>query len=61
MALPKLRISPTRKNKRRSHLALSKTNLLECPSCGATKRPHAACTDCGYVRPGLTLKTSGTV
>lgn len=58
--LPKLRTSPARKRKRRSHHALTKMNLVECPSCGATKHPHTACTDCGYVRPGLTLKISGT-
>jgi large subunit ribosomal protein L32 len=61
MAVPKLRTSPARKRKRRSHHALSRTNLVECPSCGATKHPHAACRECGYLRPGLTLKTSGTV
>ena len=28
-----------------------------CPNCGSARRPHAACTSCGYVRPGLQIKT----
>ncbi|MCH2149075.1 MAG: 50S ribosomal protein L32 [Phycisphaerales bacterium] len=59
MAVPALRTSPSRKRKRRSHHALRKTNLCACPACGSTKHPHAACRECGYVRPGLTIRSSG--
>jgi large subunit ribosomal protein L32 len=41
----------------RSHQALKKVQTVTCPNCGSAKRPHAACTDCGYVRPGLRLAT----
>ncbi len=43
---------------RRSHDALRRATAVRCPNCGSPKRPHAACGQCGYVRPGLTLKTS---
>jgi ribosomal protein L32 len=32
--------------------------MVACPNCGANKLPHAACANCGYVRPGLTLKST---
>ncbi|MGB0767028.1 MAG: 50S ribosomal protein L32 [Phycisphaeraceae bacterium] len=51
--LPKQRISRTRGRIRRSHDALTPRAAIACPNCGAAKLPHAACTECGYVRPGL--------
>ena len=56
MPVPALRTSPSRKRKRRSHHALRATQTVLCPSCGAAKLPHAACKQCGYVRPGLQIK-----
>lgn len=56
--LPTHRISRTRKRKRRSHHALRAAHAVVCPNCGNPKRPHAACGNCGYVRPGLMLSTS---
>ncbi len=53
---PTHRQSPARRNKRRSHLALRAAHTVVCPNCGSPKRPHAACNNCGYVRPGLMLK-----
>jgi len=51
--LPKQRISRTRGRIRRSHDALSPRHTVSCASCGTPKLPHAACIECGYVRPGL--------
>jgi large subunit ribosomal protein L32 len=48
MALPKYRISKTRKLKRRSHLALGVPARNLCPECGQTKQPHRVCLHCGY-------------
>jgi len=31
-------------------------NVTTCPRCNSAKLPHAACDNCGYVRPGLSLK-----
>ncbi len=56
MPVPAFRTSPSRKRKRRSHLAIRPEAATLCPNCGAAKRPHAACTSCGYVRPGLQIK-----
>jgi large subunit ribosomal protein L32 len=43
----------------RNHKSLRAAGMVPCPSCGERKRPHAACRECGYVRPGLKLKTAG--
>jgi len=51
--LPKQRISRTRGRIRRSHDALTPRASVSCANCGTPKLPHAACTECGYVRPGL--------
>ena len=47
MAVPFRRTGKTRKNLRRSHLALAKPNLVECPKCGAKVKPHHVCKNCG--------------
>jgi ribosomal protein L32 len=31
-------------------------NYTLCPKCSQAKLPHAACRNCGYVNPSLTLK-----
>jgi len=47
MAVPKRRHSVTRKNKRRSHDAITLPNPSACPQCGEPKLPHRACPSCG--------------
>ncbi|MCE5325592.1 MAG: 50S ribosomal protein L32 [Planctomycetaceae bacterium] len=54
--LPKYKLSRGRTRKRRSHHALRPINLADCPKCNSPKLPHAACSNCGYVRPGLKLE-----
>lgn len=56
---PCFRTSPSRKGKRRSHHALKAHHSVKCPNCQAAKQPHKACGSCGYVRPGLLVKTGG--
>lgn len=56
--LPTHRVSRSRRNKRRSHHALKPTQAVVCPNCGNPKLAHAACGECGYVRPGLSIKVS---
>jgi len=58
MPLPAFRTSPARKRKRRSHLAIKADKTTLCPNCGSARRPHMACTSCGFVRPGLQIKGS---
>jgi len=48
MALPKYRISKTRKLKRRSHLALDVPARNLCPECQQVKLPHRVCPHCGH-------------
>jgi large subunit ribosomal protein L32 len=55
---PTTKISKTRKRNRRSHHALRGTQAAVCPNCGSPRLPHAACSNCGYVRPGLSLKSN---
>lgn len=54
--LPTQKISRARTRCRRAHHAKAIVNLSFCPKCNQAKLPHAACDNCGYVRPGLSLK-----
>lgn len=49
MAVPKKKTSKSRRNMRRwaSGNAMEKTQLMTCPNCSETTRPHRAC-DCGF-------------
>ncbi len=53
--LPVARTSKARKNKRRSHHALRRPNLVGCPKCGVAKLPHGCCRNCGYVSSNVAL------
>jgi large subunit ribosomal protein L32 len=48
MAVPKKKISKSRRNMRRSHHALPAVVLIECENCGEQKRPHHVCRACGH-------------
>lgn len=50
MAVPKKKISSSRRDQRRAHDALVAPNANECPNCGEPKRPHHVCGSCGYYR-----------
>ena len=50
MALPKKKMSRTRRNRRRAHDALGKIHLVKCPDCGSMARPHTICPTCGKYR-----------
>ncbi|MGI6461698.1 MAG: 50S ribosomal protein L32 [Candidatus Hydrogenedentales bacterium] len=56
MAVPKRRTGKTRRNTRRSHHALVKPNLSECPSCGERIQPHRVCPKCGHYKDRLSVK-----
>ena len=47
MAVPKFRISASKRDMRRSHHALKAPGMSLCPSCGEVRRPHQVCTACG--------------
>lgn len=48
MAVPKKKVSKSRRDMRRAHHALQPQSRLECPNCGELKRPHHVCGHCGY-------------
>ena len=48
MAVPKSKISKSRRNMRRAHDSLKYAALVECSNCGEIKRPHHVCAACGY-------------
>ncbi len=56
--LPVQRKTRSQRDQRRSHDALRARHTVQCPNCASPKLPHAACRQCGYVRPGLTVKLS---
>jgi large subunit ribosomal protein L32 len=47
MAVPKQRQSHARTNKRRSQHKIEAPGLRHCPRCGAPRRPHRVCPNCG--------------
>ncbi|MDR2068155.1 MAG: 50S ribosomal protein L32 [Holosporaceae bacterium] len=56
MAVPKKKISKSRRDMRRSHLALKPVNTVACPNCGEAKLPHHACRTCGIYNGRQILK-----
>lgn len=46
-ALPKRKISKSRRNRRRAHDALSLKHLVICESCGEYHIAHRVCPKCG--------------
>lgn len=47
MAVPKRKVSRSRRNMRRAHDHLKPINLAECNNCGSKKLPHHICASCG--------------
>lgn len=55
--LPVQRKTHSQTRKGRANKSLKATSSVTCPDCGSPKLPHAACAECGFVRPGLKLST----
>ena len=49
-AVPKRRISRTRRDKRRTHWKLRAPAVTYCSNCGQPARPHRVCKSCGHYR-----------
>jgi large subunit ribosomal protein L32 len=47
MAVPKRKTSKARRDKRRSHDALTAPAASTCPQCGGPRLPHRVCGSCG--------------
>jgi large subunit ribosomal protein L32 len=50
MALPKRKISKTRRDRRRAHQKIEGTTPTSCPECGESMLPHHACPKCGFYK-----------
>jgi large subunit ribosomal protein L32 len=48
MAVPKRKVTRSRRNMRRGHDTLATSAFAECPNCGELKRPHHVCDHCGH-------------
>jgi large subunit ribosomal protein L32 len=47
MAVPRKKVSKSRRNQRRAHDALTALNFCPCPKCKAPRLPHSVCETCG--------------
>lgn len=57
MALPKRKISKSRRDKRRaSNIKMTAPNIIECPKCHEPNVPHRVCAACGYYKDTEVLK-----
>ena len=57
MAVPKRRVSKTRRDKRRSSVwKLETPALSNCTQCGELKMPHRVCGNCGYYKGVAVIK-----
>ncbi len=61
MAVPKTKVSKSRRDMRRSHHALRVAAHHECPNCGELKRPHHVCPSCGYYDGREVVETESAV
>lgn len=48
MAVPRKKVSKSKRNMRRSHHRLRPVNAVECSNCGELKLPHHICQACGH-------------
>lgn len=48
MAVPRKKISKSKRNSRRAHDSLTQRQLVACSSCKEMKPPHTVCPACGY-------------
>ncbi len=56
MAVPKKKISKSRRDMRRSHLAITPVNSVACSVCGESRLPHNMCDNCGTYNGRQILK-----
>lgn len=61
MAVPKKKVSRSRRDQRRAHDALKPVAYVECPNCGESKRPHHVCAACGHYRDREVVEGTGAV
>ncbi|NVM22052.1 MAG: 50S ribosomal protein L32 [Desulfobacterales bacterium] len=60
MALPKRKISKSRRGKRRSHQRVTLPSLSVCPQCNEPKLPHHVCPSCGHYKGRTVIEKEET-
>lgn len=48
MAVPRKKVTNSKRKMRRSHDAIRSPAFQECSNCGELHRPHHVCPSCGY-------------
>ena len=61
MAVPRKKVSRSRRNHRRSHRRAVAPTFGECPNCGEIKRPHHICSACGFYRDREVTEPKGSI
>ena len=61
MAVPKKKISKSRRDMRRAHHALKPMGSVECPNCGELKLPHHVCGACGHYKDREVVEVPGAI
>lgn len=57
MAVPKRKVSKSRRGMRRSHDALKMKGVSTCPRCKSAKLPHRVCPHCGHYKTVEVIKS----
>ena len=59
MAVPRKKVTQSKRNMRRAHDFLRMSAYGECPNCGENTRPHHICPACGYYGKREVFKSTG--
>ena len=58
MAVPKYKVSRSKRDHRRGHIRLQGPALSSCSNCGAFIRPHRVCPECGFYKGIQVIETA---
>ncbi len=61
MAVPKRKVTRSKRDMRRAHDALRPAAYAECSNCGELKRPHHVCAACGHYDGREVVDTTASV
>ena len=50
MAVPRRKISRSKRDHRRGHIKIKESGLSKCSNCDSLVRPHRVCPECGFYK-----------